>query len=262
MSFLARFFRKEEVKAVEESKVVENPVTIIVAGDRGTGKSYFVKSMIDGRRALTFSRLSTERGAKRSITISAVEKAKAEVLVVEDLPAFSSHGDLAKILALQRHLGVEEVYIVTQFVEEVEASEFRQATHLAVFRASLSVAKLNSYVNDYSLASKIARRASALAERQCFVVDLRRKAVSPTFINSNVAEIRKWIENPVEVEEETRAVEEVEVHVERLSIRQQILRLKRADRSLDHYQIAQILNITPNHAKKELSRLRRAGLID
>ena len=268
MNFLKRLFGRSpsseeegEVK-VEETRVVENPTTIIVVGDRGTGKTFFVETLTEGRRKIVFSRLSTIKGAKRSITLSAAERAKAEVLVVEDLPSFTSHGDLAKILALQRHLGIEEAYIVTQFLEEVEASEFRQATHLAVFRASLSVQKLNSYVNDYALANKIAKRASALAERQCFIVDLRRKVVSPTFINSNVTEVRKWIENPVEVEEETKAVEEVEVRVERLSVRQQILRLKRADRSLDHYEIAKILNITPNHAKKELSVLRRRGLID
>ncbi len=268
MNFLKRLFgrsspsEEEGEVRVEETRVIENPLTLIIVGDRGVGKSYLAGLMADGSRTLVFSRLSTVKGAERTINLEKVAKKKPNVIIVEDLPSFKSHGDLAKILALQRHLGVEKTLIVTQLIEELEAEEFRQATHLVVFRASLSVAKLNVYLNDYRLAQRIAERASTLKERLCFIVDLRAKKVSNTFINSNVKEIESWLKNPVEVEEETAKVEEVEVKVEKLSIRQQILRLKRADRSLDHYQIAKILNITPNHAKKELSRLRRAGLID
>jgi len=253
---------KEEVKAVAEEEVVQSASTFIVVGDRGTGKTYFVNRMVQGRRTLVFSRLSSVKGAKRTIRVEEVERARPQVIVVEDLPAFKELGDLATIVALQRHLGVEESYITTQLVEKVDKEVFRQATHLVVFRSSLSVQKLASWLNDYRLAQKVAEKAVNLKERQLFLVDLRAKKVSRVFVNDNVEEIRKWIESPIEtVEVAENNVEEVEVEVHKLSVRQQILRLKRADPSLDHYQIASILGITPNHAKKELSTLRRAGLI-
>jgi len=267
LSFLKNLFgrNKNEIKAVKEEEVVERPLTLVVIGDRGVGKSFFVDRMVEGKEVLVFSRLSSAKKARRTIKVEDVEKERPRAVVVEDLPSFKDLGDLAVIAALQRHLGVEELYIITQLMEKVDKEVFRQATHLVIFRSSISVQKLNSYLNDYKLAQRIAEKASSLAERQLFIVDLRSKKVSPIYVNVNVEEIRKWIENPIEananVEVTQNNVEEVEVRVERLSVRQQILRLKRLDPSLDHYQIAKILNITPNHAKKELSTLRRAGLI-
>jgi len=263
LNFLSRFLRRgEEVKAVKEEEVVESALTFIVVGDRGTGKSFFVNKMAEGARVLVFSRLSSVKGAKRTIRVEDVEKARPETIIVEDLPAFKDTSDLATIIALQRHLGVKETYVVTQLAEKVDREVFRQATHLVVFRASISVQKIAAWINDYKLAQKIADKASTLAERQCFIVDLRRRVASRTFLNDNIESIRAWVENPVEEVEEARVVQTVEVTVQQYSIRQQILRLKRLDPSLDHYQIAERLGITPNHAKKEICILRREGLID
>jgi len=264
MSFLKRLLKREEgVELTPSPHTLPSATTIVVVGDKGVGKSTLVANMIKNRKTVVFSPLESWRGAKK--TLRTPRPGEAEVVVVDDLPAFGrgAEEELAKLAALQRHLGVKELYVVTQILESVPQSVFRQASVLVVFRAALNVNKLAAYLNDYGLAKKISAKAEALKDYQCFMVDLRKKLVSPVFINVNAEEIKRWLENPTETAEvEAAKVEEVEVRVEKLSIRQQILRLKRADRSLDHYQIAQLLGITPNHAKKELSRLRRAGLID
>jgi len=268
LSRLLSAFKPSEniIQSKAESCDCFTTLRVLIVGEPRSGKSYFLRKLVGSRKVVLCSKVSNEiKAVKKLATISMdkIVKAQGEVLIIEDLPAFKNLGDLMRVLSIHKHLGLNEVFVTTQFIGFVEVDTFKTLTHLVVFKSDLPVQKLSALLNNnYQLAQKIANKASTLQRFQYFIVEKATGKISTAYVNDNANSFRSWVRNPVdEVAREAKQTVVVESY-EGMSIRQQILALKRRDQSLDHYQIAQALNIGVNHAKKELSRLRRCGLIE
>jgi len=264
---LLNAFNKSESQIESRASDIQGPVLrVLVVGEPGTGKTTLLKRLVEERKAVVISKLKNDYANVKklsAISLAKLAKNEAEVLVIEDLPAFKSRSELLNILSLQRHLGFKEVYLVTQFISGLEVDLVKTLTHLIIFKSDLPVQKLSALLNNnYQLAFALAEKASRLSRFEYFIVDKASLKISRAYVNQNVESFKAWIENPTEASKPETVKQTIVVEsYEGLSLRQKILLLKQKDPSLDHHQIAQILNISVNHAKKELSRLRRSGLI-